>query len=63
MRVEPSEVSCLVTTSGCTLIFAIIVAFRSTDMRPHEILGVVAAYAAVLVVFVGTTIPTGQQRS
>ena len=63
MRLTPGEVSCLVTTSGCVLIFSIIIAFRSSDMRPHDILAVTAAYTAVLVVFVGTTIPVGTLHS
>ncbi|KAK5126614.1 hypothetical protein LTR85_009548 [Meristemomyces frigidus] len=54
MRLETGTVSCLVTTSGCVLIFSLVIAYRS-NMRPNDILAVTAAYTAVLVVFVGTT--------
>ncbi|KAK6440872.1 hypothetical protein LTR95_002914 [Oleoguttula sp. CCFEE 5521] len=53
MRLVPGVVCSLVTTSVAVLLFAIIVARRSS-LQPQEILGIVAAYAAVLVVFVGT---------
>nr|OQO26114.1 hypothetical protein B0A51_04508 [Rachicladosporium sp. CCFEE 5018] len=53
MRLVPGVTCSLVTTSVAVLLFAIIVARRSS-LQPQEILGIVAAYAAVLVVFVVT---------
>lgn len=54
MRLESGTVSCLVTTSGCVLIFSLVIAHRS-NMPANDISAVTAAYTAVLVVFVGTT--------
>ncbi|KAK5111299.1 hypothetical protein LTR85_012194 [Meristemomyces frigidus] len=54
MRLIPGKVCSLVTTSSFVACFAVAIALLS-DLRPNEILGVTAAYAAVLVVFVGTT--------
>lgn len=45
----------LVTVSGCVFIFGLALALFSRAATPREIMGIVATYAAVLVVFVGTT--------
>ena len=53
MTLFPGKTSSLVTSSAFVFVFSTIVAGR-VDLKPQEILGVTAAYAAVLVVFVGT---------
>lgn len=45
----------LVTTSVATLLFAVALALLGTRLRGETVLASVAAYAAVLVVFVGTS--------
>ncbi|KAM0715714.1 hypothetical protein Q7P37_009214 [Cladosporium fusiforme] len=55
MVLVPGRTCSLVTTTACVLAFACVVALGS-DLKPQEILGVTAAYAAVLVVFVGTSL-------
>lgn len=55
MATLPGLVSSLVTTCVSILVFAILVAWR-TELGPNEVLGTTAAYAAVLVVFVGTSL-------
>jgi hypothetical protein len=55
MATVPGLVSSLVTTCIATLVFAFLVAWR-TELGPNEVLATTAAYAAVLVVFVGTSI-------
>lgn len=52
MKLVPGEVCSLVTTSACMVVFSVVIAWRS-ELKPQEILAVTAAYAAVLVVFVG----------
>jgi VIT1/CCC1 family predicted Fe2+/Mn2+ transporter len=54
MASVPGLVSSLVTTCISMLVFATLVAWR-TELGPNEVLGTTAAYAAVLVVFVGTS--------
>jgi hypothetical protein len=51
----PGIVSSLVTTCIAMLIFAIGITL-GTDLKPDQVLGATAAYAAVLVVFVGTSL-------
>jgi hypothetical protein len=51
----PGRTSSLVTTCISMLIFAIGVTF-GTDLKADQVLGATAAYAAVLVVFVGTSL-------
>lgn len=51
----PGRTSSLVTTCVAMLIFAIGVTF-GTDLKADQVLGATAAYAAVLVVFVGTSL-------
>lgn len=54
MVLKPLLIVRLVTVSGCVLISGFALALFSRA-NPREIMGIVAAYAAVLVVFVGTT--------
>lgn len=54
MKLIPTRTCVLVTTCSFVLTFALTIAFWS-NLRHNEILAVTAAYAAVLVVFVGTT--------
>lgn len=54
MKLVPSRICVLVTTCGFVVGFALGVALWSA-LKHNEILAVTAAYAAVLVVFVGTT--------
>jgi hypothetical protein len=51
----PGIVSSLVTTCVAMLFFAIWITLR-TDLKPDQVLGATATYAAVLVVFVGTSL-------
>ena len=51
----PGIVSSLVTTCVAMLLFAIGITL-GTDLKPDQVLGATAAYAAVLVVFVGTSL-------
>lgn len=55
MSTVPGLISSLVTTCVATLLFAFLVAWR-TELGPNEVLATTAAYAAVLVVFVGTSL-------
>lgn len=51
----PGKVASLVTTCVSMLIFVVLIAFL-TKLSPNEVLATTAAYAAVLVVFVGTSL-------
>jgi hypothetical protein len=55
MRLHPTLVTELVTTSVFVLAFGIILAWFMTDGDRKDVLGATAAYAAVLVVFIGTS--------
>lgn len=57
MTLYPSRNNCLITASVSTLIFVVFVSVLS-KANDHEVVAVVAAYAAVLVVFVGTSMTT-----
>ena len=46
----------LITTSVATVLFAFILAFGATDSTGKDVLPATAAYTAVLVVFVGTSL-------
>ncbi|KAJ4204128.1 hypothetical protein NW759_014965 [Fusarium solani] len=46
----------LITTSIAVFLFALILAFGATDSTGKDVLGATAAYTAVLVVFVGTSL-------
>ena len=54
MTLHPSRNVSLVTTSLATFIFALILAVGATNSAGKDVLAATAAYAAVLVVFVGT---------
>ena len=54
MTLHPSRNVSLVTTSLATFLFALILAFSATESAGKDVLAATAAYAAVLVVFVGT---------
>jgi len=45
----------LITSSVATMLFALVLALAAKSLKGQEILGATAAYAAVLVVFVGTS--------
>jgi uncharacterized membrane protein len=54
MTLHKSRNTSLVTTTISVLLFAIVVAYFARKASPQEVLAATAAYAAVLVVFVGT---------
>jgi len=58
MALYPGLVVNLVTTSVATVIFAVLVVVIGTDASGKDILASTAAYSAVLVVFVGTSLQT-----
>jgi hypothetical protein len=58
MVFKPSRNTSLITTSVATFLFAIVIALGARDCTGKDILTGTAAYAAVLVVFVGTTMTT-----
>jgi len=45
----------LITSSVATMLFALELALHGENLKGQEVLGATAAYAAVLVVFVGTS--------
>jgi hypothetical protein len=45
----------LITCSAATVLFAVVLAILGKSLKGQEVLGATAAYAAVLVVFVGTS--------
>lgn len=49
----------LVITSVSVFVFALVLAFSATDSTGKDVLGMTAAYTAVLVVFVGTSLADG----
>lgn len=55
MVLVPSTAMSLATVVVCTMVFAIATAYFSPTKLPIELLAATAAYAAVLVVFVGGT--------
>jgi hypothetical protein len=58
MAFHPTRNTCLITTTVATLLFAPILAFEARDSSGKDVLTATAAYAAVLVVFVGTGLAT-----
>lgn len=52
-----SQTASLITTCVAMFLFAVGVTF-GTQLKPDQVLGATAAYAAVLVVFVGTSFAT-----
>lgn len=55
MTLHPSRNTSLVTASVSTFLFALLLAFIASDSAGKDVLGATAAYAAVLVVFVGSS--------
>jgi hypothetical protein len=55
MRLHATLITELVTTSAFVLAFAVVLARFMVDADRKDILSATAAYAAVLVVFVGTS--------
>ena len=55
MTLHRSRNSSLITASVATFVFALVMAFAARDSAGKDVLGVTAAHAAVLVVFVGTS--------
>ena len=55
MTLHPSRNTSLITVSLATFLFALLLANIAKDSAGKDVLGVTAAYAAVLVVFVGTS--------
>lgn len=49
----------LIITSASVFVFALVLAFSATDSTGKDVLGMTAAYTAVLVVFVGTSLANG----
>ena len=59
MATVPGLRSSLVTTCISIIVFAVLISWR-TELGPNEVLATTAAYAAVLVVFVGTSLTRPQ---
>lgn len=55
MTLHPSRNTSLITVSVATFLFALVLAIIANDSSGKDVLGATAAYAAVLVVFVGTS--------
>ena len=56
MTLKPSLVGSLVTTIVSTLVFAVAMVVFSTDASGKDVLASTAAYSAVMVVFLGTSL-------
>lgn len=61
-KVEGINVS-LITTSIAVLFFSLVLAVFAKDSTGKDVLGATAAYTAVLVVFVGTSVSSGGSGS
>jgi len=59
MALRPGLVSALVTTSVATVLFGAATVVILTNSGGHEVLASTAAYAAVLVIFVGSSLTPG----
>ena len=55
MTLHQSRNTSLITASVATFLFALLMAFAARDSAGKDVLAITAAYAAVLVVFVGTS--------
>jgi VIT1/CCC1 family predicted Fe2+/Mn2+ transporter len=60
MALHPKRDVALITTSVVTIIFAVIAAFGARESSGKDVLLVTAAYAAVFVVFVGSSLSAPQ---
>lgn len=58
MVLKYSRNTTLITTSVATVLFTLVLATFARGMEGKDVLAAVAAYAAVLVVFVGTSTPS-----
>lgn len=56
MTLKPTLVGNLVTAAVSTVIFAVIMVGFATDASGKDVLASTAAYAAVMVVFIGTSL-------
>jgi hypothetical protein len=56
MAFHPTRNTCLITSIVATLLFALILSFEARDSTGKDVLTATAAYAAVLVVFLGTSL-------
>ena len=54
LTLHSSQNTSLITVSVAIVLFAFLVAVTGTDSTGKDVLGAIAAYAAVLVMFVGT---------
>jgi hypothetical protein len=63
MALHPTRTTALVTTSLVTILFTVIVAFSARDSSGKDVLLVTAAYAAVFVVFVGSSLSNPQAQA
>ena len=55
--------ACLITTSAAVFLFALVLAFGATDSTGKDVLTATAAYTAVLVVFIGTSLTGGSSTA
>lgn len=55
MVLIPGTRTSLITTSVATFLFALILAVFGVGLKGQDVLGATAAYAAVLVIFIGTS--------
>lgn len=58
MSLHRTLLTTLLTTSVSVLVVSVVMALTMVSAEPKDILTATAAYAAILVVFVGTTLPT-----
>jgi hypothetical protein len=56
MALHPSLHTSLITTSVATVLFGLTLAFGAIDSSGKDVLAATAAYCAVLIVFVGTSL-------
>lgn len=61
MTLHPSRNTSLIATSLATFVFALILAVGANISAGNDVLAATAAYAAVLVVFVGTNTTVSTQ--
>jgi hypothetical protein len=59
MILHPTKLTALVTTIVFTMAVALILALTMTTAEDKDVIGATTAYAAVLIVFIGTASPTG----
>jgi hypothetical protein len=57
MTLHPTKATNLATASAFVIVVAGLLAYAMTDATPKDVIAATAAYAAVLVVFVGASAP------